>query len=204
MPVWTWDEASVCISKHVYNNSTKALYPKVNYEKAKTLFEKWEGVLQVVLQDASRKAINIINQEMEAAIGTCDFDMIVRIIGDVVDPRLEVNNKVVHIYTSVPDEEPNNADMDVYKEHDDDNTMDICKDKSSFIPYTQQMMGYETLQGNIFEAVAYKILRTGGEFETHCLKNKNDEIIKMTFFELEYKIFQSIDNINTLNKYYQS
>ncbi|KAF0399039.1 putative crinkler family protein [Gigaspora margarita] len=67
-------------------------------------------------------------KKMEAAIGTCDLDMIVRIIGDVVDHRLEVNNKVVHIYANVPDEEPNNADMDVYKEHDNDNTMDICKD----------------------------------------------------------------------------
>ncbi|KAF0399040.1 putative crinkler family protein [Gigaspora margarita] len=73
----------------------------------------------------------------------------------------------------------------------------------SFILASKNQMGYETLQENIFEAVAHRILRTGGEFELRCLKNKNDEIIKKTFSELEYKIFQSIDNINTFNKYYQ-
>ncbi|CAG8650140.1 3537_t:CDS:2 [Funneliformis caledonium] len=237
MPVWTWDEISACISKNIYDDSagslkvtSKVLYPKVDYEKAKKLFGMWGGIPRVVLQKASTVPINLINQEMEGAIRICDLDMIVKIIGDVVDPKLDFNNKVVHIYTNVPDEEP---------DYMDNNTMDVCKelDVSSFPPYTQQLvlfastyvsekiinryeeekrdqlysflsaskdqMGYETLRGNIFEAVAHRILRTGGVFETRCLEYENDEIKMEKFPRLENKIFQSIDEINTHNEYYQ-
>ncbi|CAH1764122.1 8525_t:CDS:2, partial [Entrophospora sp. SA101] len=187
--MWTWDEISACIYKNVHDDSmenldvtSKILCPKVDYEKAKKLFGMWG--------------------EMEGAIRICDLDMIVKIIRDVVDPRLEVNNKTVHIYTNVPDEEQDNVD---------NNTMDVCKelDDSLFPSYSQQLvlfastyisekvincyeeekrdqmysfllaskdqMGYETLQGKIFEK----------------------------FPRLENKTFQSIDNINTHNEYYQ-
>nr|CAG8626872.1 2875_t:CDS:2 [Entrophospora candida] len=105
--LWTWDEISACISKNIYDDSagslnitSKVLYHKVDYKKAKKLFGMWGGIPQVVLQKASTEAINLINQEMEGAIRICDLDMI------VVDPKLDVNNKVVHIYTNVPDEQP--------------------------------------------------------------------------------------------------
>nr|CAG8518164.1 12823_t:CDS:2 [Entrophospora candida] len=97
MPVWTWDEISACISKNVHDGSTenldvtsKILCPKVDYGKAKKLFG--------------------MRGEMEGAIRICDLDMIVKIIGDVVDPKLEINNKIVHIYNNVPDEEQDNVD----------------------------------------------------------------------------------------------
>src|SRR6185369_12413072 len=83
MPVWTWDEISACISKNIYDDSagslnvtSKVLYPKVDYEKAKKLFAMWGGIPRVVLQKASTEAINLINQEMEGAIRICDLDMI--------------------------------------------------------------------------------------------------------------------------------
>ncbi|CAJ0889839.1 14423_t:CDS:2, partial [Entrophospora sp. SA101] len=188
MPVWTWDEISA----------------------SKKLFGIWGGIPRVVLQKASTEAIRICDLDMivkilgdvvdpklkkdegnkwmgrmEGAIRICDLDMIVKIIRDVVDPRLEVNNKTVHIYTNVPDEEQDNVD---------NNTMDVCKelDDSLFPSYSQQLvlfastyisekvincyeeekrdqmysfllaskdqMGYETLQGKIFEVVAHRIL----------------------------------------------
>ncbi|RIB02127.1 hypothetical protein C2G38_2228677 [Gigaspora rosea] len=164
MPIWTWDEVSA-----------------FDYKKAKKLFEMWSGIPQIVLQDANAKTINIINQEMEAAIKACDLDMI-----------------VVHIYTNVSNKEPNNANdntMNVYKEHDYND-----KDDSLFPPYTQRIILFaSTYVRNIVEAVAHRILRTGREFVTRCLENENDEIIKKKFSELENKIFQSIDDINQYN-----
>ncbi|CAH1769951.1 16072_t:CDS:2 [Entrophospora sp. SA101] len=185
MPVWTWDEISA----------------------SKKLFGIWGGIPRVVLQKASTEAIRI-----------CDLDMIVKIVGDVVDPKLDVNNKVVHIYTNVSDEQPDNVD---------DNTMDVCKklDVSSFPPYAQQLvlfastyvsekiinryeeekrdqlysflsaskdqMGYETLQGNIFEAVAHRILRTD-EINTH-----NE------YYQPQQKNFTSVDSLVLPNMLFQ-
>ncbi|CAJ0640100.1 14824_t:CDS:2 [Entrophospora sp. SA101] len=176
----------------------KFYVPKLTMKKLKNCLECGEVYHELFCT----KTVNVINQEMEGAIRICDLDMIVKIIRDVVDPRLEVNNKTVHIYTNVPDEEQDNVD---------NNTMDVCKelDDSLFPSYSQQLvlfastyisekvincyeeekrdqmysfllaskdqMGYETLQGKIFEK----------------------------FPRLENKTFQSIDNINTHNEYYQ-
>ncbi|CAJ0766658.1 14967_t:CDS:1, partial [Entrophospora sp. SA101] len=54
------------------------LCPKIDYKKAKKLFGIWGGIPRVVLQKASTEAIRI-----------CDLDMIVKILGDVVDPKLK-------------------------------------------------------------------------------------------------------------------
>ncbi|CAG8623328.1 8723_t:CDS:2, partial [Funneliformis mosseae] len=138
--------------------------------------------------------------------------------------------KVVHIYTNVPDEELNYMDnntIDVCKELDvssfslytqklvlfastyiSEKIINRYKEEKrdqlySFLLASKDQMVYKTLQKNIFEAVAHRILRTGGVFETRCLEYENDEIKMEKFSRLENKIFQSINEINIYNEYYQ-
>ncbi|CAG8651351.1 2947_t:CDS:2, partial [Funneliformis caledonium] len=80
-----WDEISACISKSTFNDLTgnsniscKVLFPKVDDKKIKELFKIWGGVPQIVLQKASTVLIELIHQEMDSAITSCEIDMIVK------------------------------------------------------------------------------------------------------------------------------